>query len=300
MSEPKGAADYLTCRGRNGFQALENMYLNPLRRIWCIFELFHALDARRPLVVKLGRAKVPKSPMSEKKPGRGFGESGRGGRGGGGGGGMHGGGEILETSLATPPWHREWHREWAHGQVQALAESIDVLAAEATKPEDKETIQKDLQLEKKAGRVNSVLKNAVWNAYTTRGQAAFHYAVQGSAALGWALNEKNVNLEATNPEGWTAMHSAAYSGHPQIVEALLHPIAYNKAEDDGGGQWNTVGKKKSSNSGGGAGGGAEVNVRDKKGRTPAFSSAWQGSLACIELLVAAGADLRLCDIYGYR
>jgi hypothetical protein len=36
-------------------------------------------------------------------------------------------------------------------------------------------------------RVLPVFLRQIWNAYTTRGQAAFHYAVQGAAVLRWAV-----------------------------------------------------------------------------------------------------------------
>eukprot|EP00615_Pteridomonas_danica_P006382 CAMPEP_0114366892 /NCGR_PEP_ID=MMETSP0101-20121206/29654_1 /TAXON_ID=38822 ORGANISM="Pteridomonas danica, Strain PT" /NCGR_SAMPLE_ID=MMETSP0101 /ASSEMBLY_ACC=CAM_ASM_000211 /LENGTH=419 /DNA_ID=CAMNT_0001516255 /DNA_START=481 /DNA_END=1740 /DNA_ORIENTATION=+ len=242
--------------------ALKCSRQNPLRRIWCVFEVFHGLLNEKPLVLKLGRAENP--------------------------------------SGAPVAW--QWKREWEHNQVRCLAESVDVLRAESTKEEDKERIIAALA-ESGTGvdTVNGRLTTAVWNAYTTRGQSAFHYAVQGSRELGWAVQNCGVDLEAKNPEGWTALHSAAYSGQVRIVNALLNPIYELACEEDVEDEWLPVGNKKKKPAPAAELKGANVNAQDGKGRTPScFSAAWQGNLDCIKLLVEAGADLTLGDTYGLR
>jgi len=342
-------------------KALASDRLNPLRRIWCVFEIFHALDANRPLVLKLGRAAPPKPSATSITTAGAAGDAPL----------------AAGTTGAAAAGPLAWHREWAHKQVDALAKSVDVLRADATKAEDKVTIERDLKLQRRAdtvrlffclrlfrcaclifffgggaiaGRasgllpvkhalhllllllgplpwrqVNRRITTAIWNAFTTRGQAAFHYAVQGAAALGWAVATQGVDLEARNPEGWTALHSAAYSGQAELVKALVSPVPFveelflaDQAQARAQGQahavgdgplWENVARKKGKKGGasgcGGSGSvarpfGADVNARDKKGRTPAFSAAWQGSLRPLELLVTAGCDLALCDVFGYR
>jgi len=137
---------------------------------------------------------------------------------------------------------------------------------------------------------------------STSFQDAFHFAVQGTEALKWAIRERGVDLEARNPEGWTALHSAAHSGYTSIVRSLLLlptsaslpsavdltalsaaqslDVSSTPLEMGGGvneeGDWKENSKRnptiitsqqqmK----------GADINARDNKGRTPCFSAAWQ-------------------------
>jgi hypothetical protein len=259
----------------NAETALSQPLLNPLRRIWCVFEVYNCLAVKKPLVIKLGRAAL-----------------------------------TADRGMV-------WHRDWEHQQVFQLAEQVDVEKADSTKLEDKERILAELSGSGLLSEVNRCLRTAVWNAYTSRGQTAYHYAVQGAEVLGWAMLLGAVEIESRNPEGWTALHSAAYSGQSEVVSALLYPhfggsadAKNESAASSGEGEWQMATTKKKSSKAAAASvqaaassapRGADVNARDGKGRTPAFSAAWQGQLESLKLLVAhPDIDLSFCDEYNVR
>ena len=65
----------------------------------------------------------------------------------------------------------------------------------------------------------------------------------------------------------TALHEAAFAGHPDVCSALLDA-------------------------------GADVHARDGQGRTPLLESARAAALPAMEVLLTAGADARACDGVG--
>jgi len=225
--------------------ALENMRFNPLKRIWCVYEVVHALAESKPIVLKLG-----KHASSE-----------------------DGGGMV-------------WRREWERSNVAAMVDDVDVLAAGYSKREDYDRIVDALRLAKDgtADRIKAELQTCVWTSFCTRGQSAFHYAVMGPRWLGWSIDQ-GVDLEARNPEGWTALHSACNAELPQVVKALLRPL---RGDGSGGGEEDVALP------------GADVNAVNHQRRTPLFTAAWNGSAACVEMLLAAGADPLIADDYGMR
>lgn len=128
----------------------------------CVFEVVHALEAQRPIVIKLGRAVKVGRGSVQRVGGDATGSAASGGDSGSSDGsssnsrsddGNNGGGGDASSSGASGnaisgssgarerrPW--AWQREWAHGQVRALAASVDVLRSGATKREDYDRIGK--------------------------------------------------------------------------------------------------------------------------------------------------------------
>ncbi|VDP81155.1 unnamed protein product [Echinostoma caproni] len=66
-------------------------------------------------------------------------------------------------------------------------------------------------------------------------------------------------LAATDRDGYTALHRAAYGGHVAVLERLIQI-------------------------------GAKLNTRTEDGWTPLHSAAFWNQLACVQTLVCAGAD----------
>mmetsp|Transcript_7922 Transcript_7922/g.13713 ORF Transcript_7922/g.13713 Transcript_7922/m.13713 type:complete len:181 (+) Transcript_7922:151-693(+) len=87
------------------------------------------------------------------------------------------------------------------------------------------------------------------------------------AKLVECLQEDPKSLESRNKDGWTPLHQAAFSGHVDIIAALL------KA-------------------------GAKINAKCNDGDTPLHYASAQGNLKCIKPLVDGGADLEARDQDG--
>ena len=138
--------------------ALDNERLNPLRRIWCVFELYCALSHGKNLVIKLGTVS-PATGTANPTP---------------------------TTAAAAPAaggqqqqqqqQRREWvdqcglDREADHALVTLLVKSVDVLSAGATKQEDYDRIVDKLGLRhtgREAGQfgaavMNHRIEDAIW------------------------------------------------------------------------------------------------------------------------------------------
>lgn len=87
----------------------------------------------------------------------------------------------------------------------------------------------------------------------------------------WLLSA-GAKIEARDPQGWTALHWAAYAGRPMSVEALIQS-------------------------------GATIDALDHRGRTPLMLALVEHLLAVnaksIEILLRAGADADLRDDHGW-
>jgi hypothetical protein len=189
--------------------------------------------------------------------------------------------EIRETLEAKQPLvikcgaatgrEQTFREEWDHQVTEELVLSVNVAEAEATVQSDREMILEKLRvLPGGFDAVNMQVQNAIWVGFSARGLPAWQLAVQGQAALNDALQEGSLvaaDVNARNPEGWTALHVSANAGNPMHVRALLAV-------------------------------GAEVDTGTAKGRTPAFNAAWEGHLAVLVELHAAGANLNSYDLYG--
>ena len=81
------------------------------------------------------------------------------------------------------------------------------------------------------------------------------------------LLRHKARVDARDGRDRTALHEAAFAGHPGVCSALLDA-------------------------------GADVHVRDGQGRTPLLESARAGALPALEALLAGGADVQACDGAG--
>jgi len=159
---------------------------------------------------------------------------------------------------------RDFREESDLDFASQVVNSIDVDKAEATREDDIVMILDWIRASKDSVLgVNRVLVDATWGAFTSRGLAALHLAIQGSAHLFGS----SVDLHAKNPEGWNALHAAASAGYTGAVECLL-------------------------------GAKAEIDALSNKDRTPAMMAAWRGHTGIVDILKKAGADLTLKDCFG--
>mmetsp|Transcript_82367 Transcript_82367/g.233059 ORF Transcript_82367/g.233059 Transcript_82367/m.233059 type:complete len:312 (+) Transcript_82367:2079-3014(+) len=125
-----------------------------------------------------------------------------------------------------------------------------------------------------------------------------------------AANDKAEEIVGTSQPAPLSALSAAASSSPSVPspspsDAIFSALtgASDRAGqgEDGGG---------SGGGGGGDGGsptlpgaklpGANVNTLDDNHRTPMFSAAWSGSVRCVEVLLAAGADPSIADKHNMR
>jgi len=81
------------------------------------------------------------------------------------------------------------------------------------------------------------------------------------------LLRHKARVNARDAHDRTALHEAAFAGHPDVCSALLDA-------------------------------GADVHARDGQGRTPLLDSARAGALPALDVLLAGGADARSCDGVG--
>lgn len=90
---------------------------------------------------------------------------------------------------------------------------------------------------------------------------AIHFAAEreGGEGLWPALAERGVKVEARNAQGWTPLHVAAKSGHPQMVQCLVDA-------------------------------GADINSRDQEGHTPLLLAARERRIESLWILHGLGAD----------
>lgn len=81
------------------------------------------------------------------------------------------------------------------------------------------------------------------------------------------LLRHKAKVDARDQHDRTALHEAAFAGHPYVCGALLDA-------------------------------GADVHAKDREGRTPLLESARAAALPALEVLLTAGADARVCDGAG--
>jgi hypothetical protein len=99
-----------------------------------------------------------------------------------------------------------------------------------------------------------------------------HCAINGlTSSVKRLLSIRNINVNVKDDySGWTPLHWATYNGHIEIARLLLQ----NEAD---------------------------VNAKDKDGRTPLHRTAWYGQIDILfHLLVENGADLEAQDNNGWR
>ena len=89
-----------------------------------------------------------------------------------------------------------------------------------------------------------------------------HTARNGNLKLLLSLIMHGAELEMCTDLGWTALHVAAYFRQPMCISALVHF-------------------------------GAQVNIKDKDGYTPLFTSVALGYTEVVHQLLVAKADTRI-------
>ena len=109
-----------------------------------------------------------------------------------------------------------------------------------------------------------------------------------------------VNVNAKNYSGWTALHLSADKGHLAVVKWLVAQGADMEAQDKNGRtalhksayrghlavvKWLVAQR-------------ADLHAKTKDGQTALLVSAWKGHLAVVKWLVAQGADLHATNQYG--
>lgn len=161
----------------------------------------------------------------------------------------------------TSDW--KFQVEWDIASVQELADSISLQVVTASRPEDLKSIMAHIYLHFSLFEVEETIRHAVWAGWTSRNLPALHLAVQGHEVL----HRSGLNIESTNPEGWTALHCAAACGLTGAVGVLLKI-------------------------------GARIEATSAKGRTALIHAAWSGQPATVKQLLAAGANLHHQDIHG--
>jgi ankyrin repeat protein len=120
-------------------------------------------------------------------------------------------------------------------------------------------------------------------------------AVGDVAAIAAALTREPGALGRRSPDGWPALHLAAYFGRAEAVEALLAAGADVEALSDNA-ERNTAlhaalaGRRVPRIVLALLGSGAAINTRAGGGYTPLHIEAFHGDVAFIQMLLAHGAD----------
>jgi hypothetical protein len=140
----------------------------------------------------------------------------------------------------------------------------------------------------------------VVNSLNTRGFSALHtLAYNNDVELGQVMFDADaVNVNATGPQGETALCIAGTEGHPAFLNLLLRHGADPTLKDNSG--FTVVHKAAQS-------GhvlvlellsqrGLDLNVLDNNKRSPMHWAAYQGKLPAVEWLMEHGADLKAKDV----
>ena len=120
-------------------------------------------------------------------------------------------------------------------------------------------------------------------------------AALGDAARVTALLEADPgNVATRSADGFTALHYAAFFGHPEVAEALVERGADPDAVAEGPTRVRPLHSAAASRSGAVArillGAGAEPDPRQAGGYTPLMAAALHGDEELAEVLLEAGAD----------
>ena len=265
----------------------------PQLRIWCVFEIFTAVQQERPIIMKLGVLRPPDAAANTPHA------------------------FVGETS--TPV-------------VNQLVALTDIRKAQATVASDRELILGQVASGRGAAAVNASVRGAILGAFSCahfpevaaaacgEPEALAQLISGGSAALeqprGWVqqtalhaaagggytecvsrLLDAGANPEARNVSGRSPLMRAAMGGHVGALNALLRhercvDVLDVGARDDVGdtalrlaaqdGHVGTVAALLAA--------GAPPDVRNNDGATPAMAAAFCGHADVLRLLFAAGAD----------
>jgi ankyrin repeat protein len=130
--------------------------------------------------------------------------------------------------------------------------------------------------------------------------------VGASARVMELLNETPELITARSPDGFTALHLAAFFGHPETVHALIEAGADVSARTTNALENQPLHAAVAASEARArlastrllVDGGADVNERQSGGYTPLMSAAQNGDEDLTELLLARGADPTLEDDQG--
>lgn len=112
--------------------------------------------------------------------------------------------------------------------------------------------------------------------------------------LGALLKADQQLIEARDADGSTALHCAAWKGHPEVVAFLIAAGADARAENSND-HWGTTPLHAAAHANQAAivrmliDAGADVNAKDGSGRTPLAHTAFHKATAAAKALAAAGA-----------
>ncbi len=115
------------------------------------------------------------------------------------------------------------------------------------------------------------------------------------------LNEANVDINAQDSEGYTALHWAIGKMHTDVAKILLGAGANLNLQDQDGwtplhlaADWGQVKEVKLL-----LDAGADPNITTNRNETPLHYAGWCGSVDAINLLLKAGAKDNIKDNFGY-
>jgi ankyrin repeat protein len=287
---------------------------SPLMRVWCIWEILCALRAKpnpRPVLVKMGRT-VPTTAAADNDSGVGgekkIGRAGAGAVGvaGAAEGAAEGGAPKRDTQQPPPPPPPfRFQVEWDRDTVALIVKSLSLKDARAKHEPDRLSILADIRHTYPGGAaaMERCVVSALWASYSGRNLAALQFAVQGLGALKQALASGMADLDARNPERWTALHCAASAGLTSAASNLIATGANVNAASDAPTS-SSPSSSSSSSSSTSSLPSSPSSVSSSQGaikaklRTPLMQAAWANQLMCVEILLEAGADLEMRDVFG--
>jgi len=183
----------------------------PMRRAWCVFEIFNAMMAKVPVLLKMGRMRDRRKYLPVHRRRRQIDPPQLDAA------GASAGAADGDGDVATVVVNYEFETVWDKKLVDRLVDSISLSRVTSSREEDRTKILDHVAQHFDHFKVEETIRNAIWAGWTSRTVPALHYAVQGREAL----KASGLSLEDGNPEGWTALHCAAACGLREAVGVLI-------------------------------------------------------------------------------